>query len=201
MLPIRRRAALLGFLCLLLSGCGSGGNRAAMLATATAPMVATMSVVATPTEDTALPAGCHPAELTALVERFLAAFNSGDQAQLRRFFLEQAAERGYERSGQERFFHWYSVSQVVAGRPPAQFTAYTRDELLPYLARRHTQNERLQLRALHSDGRLGWHGGADVTYELAGQADDVPTFAASGKGAIDCRAGMIFVWSMGIKGP
>lgn len=154
---------------------------------------------------TQTPPGCKREEVTRLVERFLDAFNRGDQEQLARFFGPR--------------FEWYSVGDGkrhslaynpngglrVGGFPAGlEVTVGHQDLLLPYFAQRHAEGERLRLRELSSNYE-GVRDIAHITYTLDRTADDLapaPGAAAretTGKGAIDCRDQTLMVWSMGTR--
>ncbi len=141
-------------------------------------------------------AGCDNAAVTALVARFLDAYNAGDQARLLAFFPVRAATRGHLVPGEERFFQWYVDTRKPTRRDEDGFKAYTRDDLPPYWAQRHVQHDRLQLRQLEYGGR-DWTGGVGIGFTLTRQADDLPTHTVIGKGEVDCEQGTIFVWGMG----
>jgi len=154
------------------------------------------------------PAGCTRGDVIQTVERFIAAFNQGDQGQLDRLFGAR--------------FVWYSVTEgdvqhggsgfvaygpkengVVAAPPPAGSAVVvgTRDSLLPYFAARHTHGERLALRSF--DGRYeALRNIYNFGYRLTREADDIPPglggpdHLADGKGAIDCADQTIMVWTM-----
>ena len=138
-----------------------------------------------------LPAGCTTDEAVGIVTAFIDAFNRGDPGSLARTFPAEAARRGFVEPGK---FQWYSVGGGP-GHPNGHFVAWTREELLPYLAERHARNERFQLLQIEVAG--SWHLGVDVVYDIERRADDIPTYVAGGKGALDCEARTIFVWSMG----
>jgi hypothetical protein len=136
-------------------------------------------------------------EVRGRIERFLAAYNAGDQEQLLRFFPARAVSRpSVLLPGEERFFTWYAVGHFQNGKPIQEFVAYKREDLLPYFAQRHAQHEHLTLRTIEVGGP-SWHGGGDFAIELDRQADDLPARKVIGKGAIDCQEGTIFVWAMG----
>jgi len=185
-----------------------GGHRAAsggapVPALAVAPR-AVATAGGTPTRSASTPsgtpatpgAGCDDAAVTALVARFLDAYNAGDPARLLAFFPAQAATRGVMVPGEERYFQRYWDVRKPTLRDEDGFAAYTRDELPPYWAQRHAQHERLQLRQLEDGGR-DWTGGVGIGFTLTRQADDLSAHTVIGKGEIDCARGTIFVWSMG----
>lgn len=140
--------------------------------------------------------GCDNAAVTALVARFLGAYNAGDQARLLSFFPNRDATRGHLIVGEERYFQWYSDTRKPTLRDEDGFQAYTRDELPAYWAQRHAQHDRLQLRQLQYGGR-DWTGGAGIGFTLTRQADDLPEHTVIGKGEVDCEQGTIFLWGMG----
>ena len=144
----------------------------------------------------AVGAGCDNAAVTGVVERFLDAYNAGDQARLLAFFPAQAATHGHLVRGEERFFQWYSDTRKPSLRDEDGFAAYTRDELPPYWALRHAQHDRLQLRRFQDCDR-NWDGNLAFVFELTRQADDLAMHSVVGKGEIDDAHGTIVLWGMG----
>ena len=136
----------------------------------------------------ASPPACQPAEVNRLVSGFLDAFNRGDQEQLARAFPER--------------LEWYSVTDLGPGGHPRHFVTHDRASLLIYFSERRRQNEQLTLRELSvtSDGN---GEGAQIVYIIARRADDLPANLggpeglAQGKGAVNCRTGTVYVWSLG----
>ena len=88
-------------------------------------------------------AGCDNAAMTALVARFLDAYNAGDQARLLAFFPARAATRGLLVRGEAAYFQRYWDVRKPSLRDEDGFAAYARDELPPYWVQRHAQHERL----------------------------------------------------------
>jgi hypothetical protein len=156
-----------------------GGVRVALLATAIALSVTGAATSSTPSM------GCTPARTTALVNRFLAAFDRGDREVL-----------DNDVWGRRLYFNWYSVTSDPGARLDPD--ARRRDTLMDYFAARHAAGERLVL------VRLTLHGvtaGAYRNFEfrLLRSADDqaggqVPY---SGKGAASCATGRLTTWAMG----
>jgi hypothetical protein len=176
---------------------------------AAAALVAAVSLASTSdaadpivvTRDTqSLPTGCAPRETALLLARFAEAVSAGDLDALDRLFaVEDPPGRALEPAG--TVFRWYSVTEGRAGAPrPWRHEAfYDRADLFPYFTERHRQNERWQLvsvRVTPSRTRAA----AGIVYTIRRTADDLPPWLnalGSGKGAIDCTAGRIFVWSWG----
>lgn len=131
-------------------------------------------------DNNTMPSGCGPREVAYIIMAFLDAINSGDQAQLARFFDDD--------------FMWYVV---------AELTIRVRSQLPSYFAERFQQQERFQLVMMDVDyepSRRLVHTG----YILTRQANDLgepgdPPFIVHGKGALNCEdgQGIIVVWSMG----
>jgi hypothetical protein len=138
------------------------------------------------------PQGCGPQEIIEFVNRFIAAYNSGDVDGLDQFF--------------DAYFNWYTdgVAQGQRFDPATFFRTSRRDELAEYITLRHAQGDRLRLLEISVAGP-GWHDGMDVTFTLAREADDLPTTAnrlirvARGKGMVTCPEKRIYVWNMGTQ--
>ncbi|HEX2295966.1 MAG TPA: hypothetical protein VHN37_11730 [Actinomycetota bacterium] len=117
-----------------------------------------------------------------VVRDFVAAYNGGD------------ADRLDELFSREPDFEWYTVSRGAR----QEVTAFDRERLHPYFARRHRAGDRLRLLDLDVREERGWHGGFDFSFRLvrsSGQRSAEGRY--HGKGAADCT---IFVWSMGREG-
>lgn len=147
----------------------------------------------------ALPGGCTPRETAQLLARFAEAVNTGDPAALDQIFVvDDPPGRAAEAGGTA--FRWFSMTEGRAGasRPWRHETFYDRGELFPYFAERHAQNERWELLSVRVTSSRTREAG--ITYAFRRTADDLPPWLnglATGKGAIDCAAGRIFVWSSG----
>ncbi len=165
--------------------------------------------VATNTPDLHTPPtpACSREEVTRLVERFLDAFNRGDQDQLARFFGPRfewysVSDRGRE-SGDRHFLAYNPNGGLRLGAFPEglEVTVGHQDLLLPYFAERHAHGERLELRKLGSSYEAG-RNIAHITYTLTRTAEDLelrlgkPERETLGKGAVDCTDQTIMVWSM-----
>jgi len=161
---------------------------------------ATQTAARTATAPSAIPgavgAGCDNAALTALVTRFLDAYNAGDQARLLAFFPVRDATRGLLVPGETTYFQRYWDVRKPSLRDEDGFAAYARAELPTYWAQRHAQHERLRLRRFQACDRA-WTGNVGFTFELTRQADDLPLHAVLGKGEIDSDQSTIVLWSMG----
>ncbi len=141
------------------------------------------------TSDTATTAGgsatsgpCTAPSMTALVTRFVAAFNAGDGPLLTSLW-------GPPGQG----FMWYTVGPPM----PGQITYQNRSPLLGYFLARHAHHERLRLTSFQYNGIAGDYG--NFQYTLIRQADGLPPTAYGGKGAAYCQPpspGRLFVWSM-----
>lgn len=135
------------------------------------------------------PSACGPRDIVGVVNRFIDAYNTGDVDALEHVFVAQ--------------FRWFTDGVAAGTRvdPATYFETSTRDELAAYITSRHAQNERLRLLQISVAGP-SWHGGMDITFTLAREADDLPTTSdipvriAQGKGAVSCPEKQIFVWSM-----
>jgi hypothetical protein len=124
---------------------------------------------------------CTAQEVRSVVVRFVVNFNDGDLRQVNRLFSPAG------------LFKWYSVSGP-AGR--LQDTSLDRATLIPYLASRHRQGERLTLLSFQWKGYgLGY---GQFLYSLTRSARDLQATGYFGKGAVLClHPRTISVWSMG----
>ena len=140
-----------------------------------------------------LPTDCGADEALAIMTGFIDAFNRGDRVALAGFFPAEAAGRDPLIGPGE--FGWFAVTGRAGSFNPG-FGAFSRDELLPYLAERHAHRERLLL--LHLDVGGDWRPGVlAIVFDLRRQADDLPSHVAGGKGSLHCGTGMIMVWNLG----
>ena len=142
-----------------------------------------------------LPTGCSPREVAGTVQRFFAAFNRGDRKSLDGVFVQRdptGHNPGRPDTPVRTAFQWYSTGERLIDY---------RRLLLAYFAERHRQHERMQLLSI-AVGSRGYE--AHITYVIRRDADDLPVGLggneriAFGKGAIDCRAQRIFLWTMGM---
>jgi hypothetical protein len=134
------------------------------------------------------PKGCSPARTTAVVTRFLSAFNRGDRAALNNAVW-----------GGRLYFNWYAVTTAPGSRVDAE--SRRRDTLMNYFAARHTAREQLVLTKLELHGVTA---GAYRNFEflLLRSADDQvgSPVAYAGKGASSCTTGRLITWAMGAAG-
>lgn len=148
------------------------------------------------------PDNCSPREVAALVLRFFAAYNEGNQEQLTFFFEPRLIVPG--QAG------WYSDT-IMAGDVGSEndrrhFVTSDREELLAYFAGRYDQNERLQLLSLSVSPPTSVTR-VDVVYTYRRQGGDIEPGPngvwriGGGKGAIKCPSQKIGVWSMGTLAP
>ena len=170
---------VLWFLLIFLVACGQENEASAEPTAVPTPEV----VIIGPTDD--YPKGCRPGEVANLLLAFLAAYNAGDTAALDPVFAEH--------------IEWYSDTK--GENEQDHFVTYARDGILPYVAIRQEQQDRLALLWLTVLLET-WHGGVDITYMLRREADDLEpgqdgrSRLVNGKGAIRCPERKIFVWSM-----
>jgi hypothetical protein len=128
-------------------------------------------------------ANCTSAEARMLVERFVHAFNAGD---------ERALQHLWARRGEG--FKWYSTDG------PGQRLrreAMDRVGLGQYFARRHAAGETLHLTSFQFNGNTAGYGNFQDT--LIRSATRLPPTAYIGKGAAVCdrMPSTLTVWSMG----
>lgn len=127
-------------------------------------------------------ANCTSAQVHLLVNRFVRAFNAGDQPTLQRLW----AQSGHG-------FDWYSTDAPGQRIDPA---GRDRASLGAYFAERHARRETLRLTSFRFNGNAASYG--NFQYTLIRQADDLPATAYVGKGAALCTTmpPTIGVWSM-----
>ena len=128
--------------------------------------------------------GCSPAQMRAVIARFVTAFNAGNRKALNDTWVDKLS------------FKWYGVTSAPGLRPFPD--AVQRSTLLAYFAERHAAHERLQLTKVKVNGvTAGAYG--NFEFELLRSADDLiggPKLYR-GKGAVTCSTGRLMVWSMG----
>lgn len=144
------------------------------------PTTGSPTAVGSPTAGAAAQ-GCGAQDAQGLVEQFIANFNAGDVAGVDRLVAPP------------KTFQWYSTDGPGERLDPQ---ARNRTSLLEYVAVRHTQHKRLELRRIQFNGVTGAFG--NFEFDLIRTADDLLPTAYSGKGAIDCtsRPPTLAVWSM-----
>ena len=129
--------------------------------------------------------GCSPSRTTAIVKRFLQAFNEGDRTVLNNRVW-----------GGRLYFNWYAVTADPGSRVDVE--ARRRETLMSYFAARHAAGERLVLTKLKLNGITA---GAYRNFEfrLLRSADDLPSGEVpyAGKGASSCATGRLITWAMG----
>jgi hypothetical protein len=128
---------------------------------------------------------CTPAQTTALINRFVTAFNAGD-----RHALNNAVWGG------KLYFKWYTVLAEPGFR--SQPEAGRRDTLMDYFAARHAAGEQLTLTSVTINGRnIGSRG---FEFHLVRSANDLTagSVAYNGKGASSCMTGRLTMWLMNV---
>ena len=128
--------------------------------------------------------GCSPAQMRAVIARFVTAFNVGNRKALNDTWVDKLS------------FKWYGVTSAPGLRPFPD--AVQRSTLLAYFAERHAAHERLQLTKVKVNGvTAGAYG--NFEFELLRSADDLTGSPKlyRGKGAATCSTGRLMVWSMG----
>jgi hypothetical protein len=132
------------------------------------------------------PVSCAADEVSALVGRFVSAFNAGDFGELDEVFAT------------EPDFEWYSTDAPGERLTP---TANDRASLVRYFRERHALGERLFVRSFRFNGNTqASRPYGNFQYTLTRSADDLEPTPYGGKGAAYCyrkRADLLFVWSMG----
>lgn len=150
------------------------------------------------------PSACNQDDVTHIVERFIVAFNQGDQAQLARFFGPRfqtySVGDGDPQHGGQSFIA-YGPEQRGSIVARENVTAVPRDDLLQYFATRHRHGEQLSLRRFGGQYEATLNT-SNITFQLVRTADDLPPgfggpeHLAYGKGAIDCTDQTIMAWTM-----
>ncbi len=186
----------------LVVGCGGVASPSTLPLTATASDLRGPTAIATgaasPTAARSLPAvtpvaatspvGCDPAQVTAFIERFLAAYNMGDQATLRNSFPTAVVGRGNRDFAGEKF-EVFSLLDRGPDGTKRFFVTYDLPALWAYFAARHAQHETLGL----VYPRVSQENVNTVTMAitLSRTADDLPAALAGtpvlGKGGVNCR--------------
>lgn len=198
MIRTKPARTLIGSFCLMALMASGEGLTGSQSGTVPAPTSVGLPGPPTPPfqlrvrEGSPLPPGCSAERAAGIVTDFIAAFNRGDQPGLTNLFPADAA--GPAEAPRLGMFGWFAVTGAPDSFNPG-FGAYSREELLPWLAERHARHERLQLLQLEVAG--SWHGGVGMVFDVARQADDIPTHVAGGKGSLDCANRTIMVWNLG----
>ena len=146
--------------------------------TSTLPNVApsTPPAVVAPARSAAESTACARSVLTTFIE----AFNRGDSARLATFFSKANGDMA---------FRWFVTPETPAGGPGAA-------QLTDYFATWHAAGERWRLVSIDAGASPSWHGGVDFGFEIERAWPDRSEINP-GKGALDCDARRIFVFSMG----
>ncbi|MEP7054240.1 MAG: nuclear transport factor 2 family protein [Actinomycetota bacterium] len=168
---------------------GASRNAQSSRVTASTPStepnaVATGSPTATtPINQSAQPSAerCTSDSVRALVTKFLAAFNAGDERTLDAVWAPAGA--GWE---------WYSTD---GAEPRFEAVARDRSGLIAFFARRYAKHESLRLTSFKFNGSAGR---GDFEYTLLRQADDLKSTVYLGKGSAECTSPplALAVWSM-----
>jgi hypothetical protein len=126
---------------------------------------------------------CSPSQTTALINRFVTAFNAGD-----RYALNNTIWGG------KLYFKWFAVLAEPGFR--SQPEASRRDTLMAYFAARHAAGEQLTLTNVKINGRdLGTRG---FEFQLLRSASDLPggQVPYDGKATSSCMNGRLIMWLM-----
>jgi hypothetical protein len=175
---------------LVMSGCGDGGPASTQGATtvvpvADAPEPSAVSPRIMVTRDGEAPAGCGARQIARQLVRLFTASNSGDPRAAKFFAPEAAPRQG-----------WWSVN----GGGVEPVAATDRSQLQRYVAARHTQRERYDLREVRvrprQDGDI-----ADIEVKLTRTATDIrgagsKAWNTEGKGVFHCGLRTVVVWSV-----
>jgi hypothetical protein len=121
--------------------------------------------------------GCLPTRVAEGVQRYLDAFNRGDQEALNALFQR-------------------SVLFTAQNPPPVGFfRSGGQEQLLEYFAQRHRQHETLELTALHIQYMPS--GEAGLAPKMNQRSDDLTARVITAKGTFDCADGAIIAWNQG----
>lgn len=187
---LHARLLLIIMLTLMLVSCGDGGSAhddGSPVPPDTAPeKITPNNLVASPSISTAAVSGhsqgCTADETDQLVQRFVNAFNQGDQAQLANLFPDDSVQNDV---GVTR----YSIVQ----QDDPGFATDSRVALLSALADRHSRNQQWEIRELDINAS---GSSASVSFALTAQGDGMPLRTFEGKGRVDCMQGWITIWHM-----
>jgi hypothetical protein len=147
-------------------------------------LVMVMALFAAGTAKPATPGKlCTPTQTTALINRFVTAFNAGDRYGLNNIIW-----------GGKLYFKWYTVLAEPGFR--SQPEASRRDTLMDYFAARHAVGERLTL----TNVKINWRdiGNRNFEFHLVRSANDLPggQVPYNGKGSSSCMNGRLTMWLM-----
>lgn len=117
---------------------------------------------------------------TSVLSSFVAAFNRGDDAQLRTFF---SATDGRQP------FQWFYTPETPAYGPDLE-------RLGEHLAAWHAAGERWRVVSVQTGDGPSWHGGVDFALKIERVWSDRSEID-EGKGALDCTARKIFAFGIG----
>lgn len=168
-------ALILGSLAVLAAASATAG---------TSPVVVTRG-------SAALPAGCGPGEVAAVVNAFTDAFNRGDAQRLDALFAPTVSQPG------ESPFVRFTLNSAAGA-----LDVRNRSGLLPYLADRHLRNEREQLLYLDAlPNRALAPGRVEVGLGLTAQADDYEGGARGliGRAVVNCASKTIAEWKVTLQ--
>jgi len=133
-------------------------------------------------------------DITAVVQRFVDAFNDGDQKSLDALFPNESANlqkgTGPAMTTNLDQFQVYSV----VGTGEADFIAHSKAEVLDYLTERHEQGEHLQLTIVDV---FPYSSGGGVEFQSTRAADDLPERAAFGRVWVSCEQEWVVAFAMG----
>ena len=164
---------------------GSFAVLAAASATAgTSPVVVTRG-------SAALPAGCSPGDVAAVVGDFTDAFNRGDTQRLDALFAPTMSQPG------ESPFVRFAFSTAAGA-----VDLTDRASLLPYLADRHKRNEHQRLLYLDAvPNRTLGPGRVEVGLGLSAQADDYEGGLRGlvGRAVVNCTSKTISEWKVTLQ--
>jgi hypothetical protein len=147
-------------------------------------LVMVMALFAAGTAKPATPGELRtPTQTTALINRFVTAFNAGDRYGLNNIIW-----------GGKLYFKWYTVLAEPGFR--SQPEASRRDTLMDYFAARHAAGERLTL----TNVKINWRdiGNRNFEFHLVRSANDLPggQVPYNGKGSSSCMNGRLTMWLM-----
>ncbi|SRR5712691_367457 len=168
-------ALVLGFFAVLAAASATAG---------TSPIVVTRG-------SAALPAGCSPGDVAAVVANFTDAFNSGDAQRLDELFAPTMSQPG------ESPFVRFALSTAAGA-----VDLTDRATLLPYLADRHKRSERERLLYLDAvPNRTLGPGRVEVGLGLSAQADDYEGGLRGliGRAVVNCTSKTIADWKVTLQ--
>jgi hypothetical protein len=170
--------------------------RTLAIGTAAVALAASTSVsIAGSAPDPQAPDPCSPVGVAGLITDFFTAFNRGDAQAAVQIMDPQVTD-----PRNSRLRGWFALDETDSTGPGRFHSFRRRAPVARYFERRHRHHETLRLLTVIVG--TGEERGS-IWFRVRRDADDLDTIGveknriALGKGAVLCKRGKIFVWSMG----